>query len=129
LLQTQRELALFLIVIVVLVVLSGTVVFFLESNEHDTDFVSIPASLWWAMMTVTTIGYGDMVPQTKEGKVAVRACTRHTNHDVAFASNAVCGGRVQRWARPRSCACVSMCAQCCSLSDVFSGCVRAYSAP
>ena len=72
LLQTQRELALFLIVIAVLVVLSGTVVFFLESGEHDTDFVSIPSSLWWAMMTVTTIGYGDMVPQTKGGKVAVR---------------------------------------------------------
>ena len=56
LLATQRELALFLIVIAVLVILSGTVVFFCESDQHDTDFISIPASLWWAMMTVTTIG-------------------------------------------------------------------------
>lgn len=51
-------------------VMSATVVFFLESAEPDTDFVSIPAALWWAFATITAVGYGDIVPVTVAGKVA-----------------------------------------------------------
>lgn len=51
-------------------IISATVLFFLESGEEETDFVSVPASLWWAVSTVTAVGYGDMVPKTAGGKIA-----------------------------------------------------------
>ena len=50
------ELALFFMVISVLMLLSATVVFYCEVDEPDTDFISIPAALWWSLMTVTTTG-------------------------------------------------------------------------
>jgi len=55
-------------------VFAATVVFFLECEAPDTPFISIPAAVWWALPTVTGVGYGDMVPQTFPGKIAA-CCT------------------------------------------------------
>ena len=51
-----------------LIVLSGTFVYIAEANIPNTAFVNIPAGLWWAVVTATTVGYGDMVPVTFIGK-------------------------------------------------------------
>lgn len=48
---------------------SATVVFFIESDEPETLFTSIPVAMWWAMATMTSVGYGDMVPTTTAGKI------------------------------------------------------------
>jgi len=50
-------------------VVSATLVYALESEEEDTKFSSIPSSMWWSMATITTVGYGDVVPATVCGKV------------------------------------------------------------
>eukprot|EP00435_Cladocopium_sp_Y103_P050891 s1496_g15.t1 len=47
----------------------ATVVYAAEIDAPDTDFVSIPAALWWSMATISTVGYGDMVPHTSLGKL------------------------------------------------------------
>eukprot|EP00913_Durusdinium_trenchii_P017267 g16237.t1 len=47
----------------------ATVVYAAEIDAPDTDFVSIPAALWWSMATISTVGYGDMVPHTSIGKL------------------------------------------------------------
>lgn len=47
----------------------ATVVYAAEIDAPDTDFVSIPAALWWSMATISTVGYGDMVPHTSMGKL------------------------------------------------------------
>ena len=47
---------------------SATLVHLLESERQPEAFGSIPSSLWWAMVTLTTTGYGDVVPQTALGR-------------------------------------------------------------
>jgi len=58
-----------LVFIAISTALSACLVFFLEFNEPDTDFVSIPASIWWALPTITGVGYGDILPRTFSGKL------------------------------------------------------------
>ena len=50
------------------VVISSTVVYFMESDIPDTKFVDISAAMWWSIVTITTTGYGDMVPATFAGR-------------------------------------------------------------
>jgi len=53
---------------VVLVVVSG-LMYLAERNAQPDKFSSIPATMWWGIITLTTIGYGDMVPITPAGKI------------------------------------------------------------
>ena len=45
----------------------GSVIYLVEGEENG--FTSIPSSVYWAIVTVTTVGYGDMVPKTVAGQV------------------------------------------------------------
>ena len=48
---------------------SGALAFMVEGDEQPAVFSSIPAAMWWAIETLTTVGYGDMVPATAVGKI------------------------------------------------------------
>jgi voltage-gated potassium channel len=50
------------------VTVSGALMYMIEGGDQPTVFTSIPASMWWAIETLTTVGYGDMVPETTAGK-------------------------------------------------------------
>nr|ABC70100.1 ion transport protein [Haloquadratum walsbyi] len=54
----------------ILLVLSSSIMYQLEHNAQPELFSSIPATLWWGAMTLTTVGYGDMYPVTQGGQVA-----------------------------------------------------------
>ncbi len=55
---------------IIVVIFYSSIMYHVESNyDPDTDFTSIPASLWWAIITITTVGYGDIVPTTYFGKI------------------------------------------------------------
>jgi voltage-gated potassium channel len=49
--------------------ISGALVFMVEGEQQPAVFNSIPAGMWWAIETLTTVGYGDMVPVTVTGKL------------------------------------------------------------
>ena len=65
----RRKIIVFLLAIVCIVVFMGTLVYVLEDNVHS-GFTSIPRSIYWAIVTVTTVGYGDIAPQTVAGQTA-----------------------------------------------------------
>jgi voltage-gated potassium channel len=48
---------------------SGALAYMIEGEEQPAVFNSIPAAMWWAIETLTTVGYGDMVPATAAGKL------------------------------------------------------------
>ncbi|WP_020559096.1 ion transporter [Thiofilum flexile] len=58
-----------LLVLVVLILISATGMYMLEGDTQPQEFGSIPRALWWSVVTLTTIGYGDAVPMTNMGKV------------------------------------------------------------
>lgn len=56
-------------VLAVLVFVASTVMYDLEHEAQPDAFGSIPQAMWWAMETLTTVGYGDVVPQTPAGRI------------------------------------------------------------
>ncbi len=58
---------LFFLIFVIL--FSSTIMYLVENPSQPDKFSSIPAAMWWAVMTVTTVGYGDIIPVTPLGKV------------------------------------------------------------
>ena len=64
--SSMHKLSIFFITVVTIVVFMGTLMYVVEGGEKG--FTSIPQTIYWAVVTVTTVGYGDMVPQTALGK-------------------------------------------------------------
>lgn len=58
-----------LLLMMVLLLFTSSIVYFLEREAQPDKFGSIPAAAWWALATLTTIGYGDIVPVTPLGKM------------------------------------------------------------
>jgi voltage-gated potassium channel len=58
-----------LLIMLVLLLFASTGIYFLERTAQPDTFNSIPSAAWWALATLTTVGYGDVVPITPMGKV------------------------------------------------------------
>ncbi len=64
---SRRKITVFLVTVITLVVILGSLMYVIEGEENG--FTSIPHSVYWAIVTLTTVGYGDVSPQTGLGKV------------------------------------------------------------
>lgn len=62
-----RKITVFLVTVVTLVLVIGAAMYLIEGPENG--FTSIPQSMYWAIVTLTTVGYGDIAPQTLPGKL------------------------------------------------------------
>ena len=64
--SSRRKITVFLFGVLTLVVILGSIMYFIEGEEHG--FTSIPRSIYWAIVTLTTVGYGDISPETPLGQ-------------------------------------------------------------
>jgi voltage-gated potassium channel len=63
---SRHKITIFLLTVVTSVIISGTIMYMIEGPSHG--FTSIPRSIYWAIVTMTTVGYGDIAPQTALGQ-------------------------------------------------------------
>ena len=63
------ELLVTLFVLLIMLVIASTLMYFAENSAQPHAFSSIPSSMWWGIVTLTTVGYGDTYPVTGVGKV------------------------------------------------------------
>ena len=66
---TREELVLFLLVTMILLYLAAVGIYHFEYNAQPDAFASVFHSLWWAVITLTTVGYGDVYPITLGGRI------------------------------------------------------------
>lgn len=67
--ETKSELSITLFVAFILMILSSTLMYYVENEAQPDKFENIGQSLWWSVATLTTVGYGDIYPITGLGKI------------------------------------------------------------
>lgn len=69
-----QELCLLVFFLAIGLVLFSSAVYFAENEVEDTQFTSIPTGFWYAIVTMTTVGYGDLTPKGTMGKLVGSCC-------------------------------------------------------
>ncbi len=67
--EKRSDLILTLVVTFIFLLISSTIMYYLENEAQPDKFPNILSAFWWAIATLTTVGYGDVVPITDMGKV------------------------------------------------------------
>ncbi len=63
---SRRKISVFVLAVIIIVIIVGSVMYVIEGDKNG--FSNIPTSIYWAIVTLTTVGYGDISPQTPLGK-------------------------------------------------------------
>lgn len=63
-----RKISVFFLFVTIIVICLGTVMYMVEHDEPGSQFTDIPTSIYWAVVTMTTVGYGDITPVTQSGR-------------------------------------------------------------
>lgn len=66
--SSRRKILVFFFAVILLTVIAGSMMYVIEHNSNES-FHSIPQSIYWAIVTLTTVGYGDISPITPVGKI------------------------------------------------------------
>ncbi len=71
LLESRFKITVFLSIAMMMVLIIGTLIYIVEGPAHG--FTSIPTAMYWAITTITTVGYGDLAPKTELGRLIASA--------------------------------------------------------
>ena len=71
--SSLRELVILISLVCIGVLVFSTLIFLAELHD-ESDFTNIPVGYWWSVITITTVGYGDMYPQTIGGYIVAGSC-------------------------------------------------------
>ena len=66
--RSMTKILVYFLFVWILVICIGTLMFILEGNSSESAFSDLPTSIYWAIVTMTTVGYGDIVPVTATGR-------------------------------------------------------------
>lgn len=104
LISAKRKIIVFLYTVVTLIIIFGSLMYIIEGPEHG--FTSLPRSIYWAIVTITTVGYGDIVPQTVIGQ-SVAAMAMITSYAIIAIPTGILSAEIiqesQREASKRHC--------------------------
>ncbi|BBB25658.1 ion transporter [Amphritea japonica] len=67
--RESRSISAALFVLFMLIIVASSLIYFAEHKAQPDVFSSIPAAMWWSIVTMTTVGYGDVIPITAMGKI------------------------------------------------------------
>ena len=65
--RSRRKILLFLFTVITITIIAGALMYLVEGPNHG--FTSIPSAMYWAVVTMATVGFGDIVPQTAAGRL------------------------------------------------------------
>lgn len=65
---SQTKITIFLFSVVLIILIVGSLMYLIEGHNGNAGFKSIPRSIYWAIVTITTVGFGDITPQTQLGQ-------------------------------------------------------------
>ncbi len=67
--KSLNKILVYFLFVLIMVTCLGTLMFMVESNEPDSQFTDLGTSVYWAIVTMTTVGYGDITPITPTGRL------------------------------------------------------------
>ena len=67
--SSLNDFGLLMLCLLIVVIIGGSLLYFVEAGTAGTLFTSVPESMWWALQTVVVLGYGDIIPKSDTGKI------------------------------------------------------------
>lgn len=95
---SQHKIIVFFVSLMILVTVFGSVLYVVEGGQHG--FGSIPESIYWAVVTLTTVGYGDIAPKTALGQ-AIATMVMITGYSIIAVPTGIFTAELSRTMRPQ----------------------------
>ena len=109
--ESRRKITVFLLTVLTMVVILGSVMYLIEGRGNG--FTSIPRSIYWAIVTLTTVGYGDVSPQTPLGQ-GLAAMIMILGYSIIAIPTGIVTVEFDRAFKAQSKITTQVCPQCCA---------------